>query len=830
MRTPGESAPSREEESRALEGSSGAARVREVPERFATRSVNRLATSFATAFALAAILAALLGIFGLETVSTFRAYAAAESRWSRAEASSLLVLAGYLDSSDEKDHEKFLASQEIPKAFHRALDELERPVIEPGPAAEALVASGCHPDEVDGMVSVLTHLENFGEAEPGLSLCRELTVLGQEIAALGEQIREEVASHRLDAARRLARQQEIESLGARLSNVSERFTAQVGLATRGVRRRLAAALVVLMLLTTGLAISVSVRVARLLRSRQHDLEASERRYRLLFERNLAGLYRATLDGRILECNSALARILGRPTREEVLELNMHELYLDSEDREVTIATLLQQKFLVNYEIGLRRRDGSPVWVLVNESLLEEETGGPVLEGSLIDITDRKRAEEESHHQAHHDALTDLPNRVLFHDRLSLAILHAHRRKQSLAVMFIDLDHFKNVNDTLGHSSGDEVLVAVAERLRGCLREEDTVARVGGDEFLLLLTGITREGDVAGMARKILKVLAEPFTLKKRELFLSASIGVGLYPNDGTDAETLVANVDTAMYRAKEAGRNNYQFFTPHMQEASQERAHLESGLRRALPRREFALHYQPVLELASRRVLGLEALVRWNHPERGLLGPKEFIGLAEDAGLIVSIGDWILHKACEEARRLQLGAFPELRMSVNLSPRQFHDKDLVWTVQRILAETGLPPTSLELEITEGIAMQDLSLTMEVLGELTRMGIQISVDDFGTGHSSLNYLKHFPIHRLKIDRSFVAGMTRDDRDRSIVAAIVSMAHNLSLRVTGEGVETTAQAEMLAALGCDDVQGFLFAPPLPEASLEERLAAVSRATLA
>ncbi len=775
-------------------------------------------------FALATTVAMILGILGLDTLATFRAYAAAESRWSREEAASLLALYRYLDSADEKDHQLFLGSQEIPKAFHHALRELDGPVIEPRPAAEALLAARSHPDEVDGMVSVFARMRSLDDVARGLAIWRQSDALGEEIVALGERIRGDFASHRIDATRRSAYQAEIEQIGARLSETSERFTAQVGSTTRRLRRLLVATLVALTLLAMAFAVSVSVHVARLLRKRERDLAVSERRYRLLFERNLAGLYRATLDGRILECNSAFARTLGYPSREEILQLNMHELYLDPDDREVTIATLLQQKFLVNYEIGLRRRDGSPVWVLVNESLLDDETGGPVLEGSLIDITDRKRAEEESHHQAYHDALTDLPNRALFHDRLSLAILHAHRRKQSLAVMFIDLDHFKNVNDTLGHSAGDEVLVAVADRLKACLREEDTVARVGGDEFLLLLTGIARESDVAGMSRKILKVLADPFALKKRELFLSASIGVGLYPNDGTDAETLVANVDTAMYRAKEAGRNNFQFFTPHMQEASQERAHLESGLRRALPRREFALHYQPVIDLASRRVLGLEALVRWNHPERGLLGPKEFISLAEDAGLIVSIGDWILHKACEEARRLQAGAFPDLRMSVNLSPRQFQDKDLVWTVQRALTETGLQPTSLELEITEGIAMQNLSLTMEVLGELSRTGIQISVDDFGTGHSSLSYLKHFPIHRLKIDRSFVAGMTRDDRDRSIVAAIVSMAHNLSLRVTAEGVETAAQAELLASLGCDDVQGFLFAPPLPEASLEERLLAV------
>jgi len=798
-----------------------------VLEARATQSINRTVVLLVVLFALASTVATTLGVLGLHTLSTFRAYAAAEGRWSREEEAGLIALLRYLDSADEKDHQRFLASQDVPRAFHRALSELDRPSVQPGPAAEALLAARSHPEEVDGMVSVFSHLRNFEDLARGLAVWRQADALGEEVEALGERIRDDVVTRRLDAARRSSHQREIELLGSRISETSERFATEVASTTRRFRRRLVATLVVLSVLAIAIAAVVSARVARLLRKRARYLAESGRRYRLLFERNLAGLYRSTLDGRILECNSALARILGYPSREDVLALNMHELHLDPEDREVTLAALLQQKFLVNYEIGLRRRDGSPVWVLVNESLLEDDAGGSILEGSLIDITERKRAEEQSHHQAYHDALTDLPNRILFHDRLSLAILHAHRRKQILAVMFIDLDHFKNVNDTLGHSSGDEVLVAVAERLKSCLREEDTVARVGGDEFLVLLSGITRDSDVGAMARKLLKILAEPFTLKTRELFLSASIGVGLYPNDGTDAETLVANVDTAMYRAKEAGRNNFQFFTPHMQEASQERAHLESGLRRALPREEFTLHYQPILEMTSRRVLGVEALVRWNHPERGLLGPKEFIGLAEDVGLIVAIGEWILRRACQEAMRLRAGDFPDLRVAVNLSPRQFQDKDLVWTVQRVLAETGLPPACLDLEITETIAMQNLSLTGEVLGELSRMGIHISMDDFGTGHSSLNYLKHFPIHRLKIDRSFVAGMTRDDRDRSIVAAIISMAHNLSLRVTAEGVEASAQAEMLAALGCDDVQGFLFAPPLPEPLLAERLMAVDGA---
>jgi EAL domain-containing protein (putative c-di-GMP-specific phosphodiesterase class I) len=321
-----------------------------------------------------------------------------------------------------------------------------------------------------------------------------------------------------------------------------------------------------------------------------------------------------------------------------------------------------------------------------------------------------------------------------------------------------------------------------------------------------------------MARKILQVLSEPFVIQKRELFIEASIGIGLYPADGKDAEMLVANVDTAMYRAKETGRNSFQFFTRRMQEQSQERAAMESGLRRALPREEFVLHYQPILRLATRVPIGVEALVRWMHPEKGILAPREFIPLAEDAGLITRVGEWVLRRACEQARSWQVRGVPKLRVSVNVSAHQFQQREFAAAVRRIVEETGLPPASLDLEITESVAMRDLAHTGRMLTELTDFGVQISMDDFGTGHSSLNYLKHFPIRRLKIDQSFVAGMARHEKDKAIVATIISIAGNLGLDVTAEGVETEEQAALLAGMGCPDVQGFLFGRPVPAEQLE------------
>jgi len=552
------------------------------------------------------------------------------------------------------------------------------------------------------------------------------------------------------------------------------------------------------------------------------MRASERRYRLLFERGLAGVYRMTADGFIVECNPAFASLLGYASPGEVRGLGPVELFANPTERQVGLERLRAQRTAVNQEVWMRRRDGTSVWVLLNESLVEEAGAPPIVDGSLIDITDRKLAEERSWQMAHHDSLTSLPNRALFNDRLELAIQRARRDRQRLAVMFLDLDDFKHVNDTLGHSAGDELLVQVAGRLKHILRGEDTVARLGGDEFLLLLTGVRDSAGVGVMAQKVLAVFESPFLVKKRELFLSASLGVALYPEDGSDPEVLLANVDTAMYRAKKTGRNNFQFFTAEMQRHAQERALLASGLRRALPRGEFVLHYQPIRELGSGRIVGLEALVRWQHPDHGLLPPGNFIALAEDVGLIVPLGAWVLQRACERTRAWREQNLGNLTIAVNLSARQVQNEEFARQVGQILRETGLPPTALDLEITESTAMQNVEATAQVLGQLSALGVRISIDDFGIGHSSLSYLKHFPINRLKIDRSFIEGMTRDTRDRAIVAGVLSIAHNLGVKVVAEGVETREQASILADLGCDEVQGFFFGVPVPESQVEKLLA--------
>lgn len=573
----------------------------------------------------------------------------------------------------------------------------------------------------------------------------------------------------------------------------------------------------------------NARLEGIVKERTLKLEESEAKSRSIVESASDGVIVIDERGTIETFNPGAQRIFGS-SPEETIGRNVTMLMpsLHHEHTGGDFGTFLQsgEKNVsgVDREVEGRRKDGSafPLEISVNEV---QFGGRRLFTGVLRDITERKQTEERLKYLAHYDSVTGLPNRVLFMDRLSQTLARFPWHSRGAAVAFLDLDRFKPINDTLGHEAGDALLKEVAQRLTNCLRTGDTVGRMGGDEFTIILADLAHPDDVLGLCQTIIASFSAPFVIGGRELFVTASIGVSVFPVDGQDCDTLLKNADAAMYRAKELGRNNCQLYSPDMNAKALSHLEMQSHLRQALERKQLLLHYQPVVDLQTKRIIGMEALVRWQHPEKGLVLPAEFIPMAEETGLIAPIGEWVLWEACRQLKAWQTAGFPINRVSVNLSARQFQQPTLVGMLKGIVHETGIDPHALELEMTESM-MQNQDKAIRVLEELHALGIQISIDDFGTGYSSLNYLKRFPIQRLKIDRSFVGDISKDPDDAAIVTAIVTLAHSLRLKVVAEGVETQEQLDFLLALHCDEIQGYLFSRPLSASDATQRLAASRR----
>ena len=556
--------------------------------------------------------------------------------------------------------------------------------------------------------------------------------------------------------------------------VAMTIAAWITQAQRGSQPRLQLATLVLGL--TGLFLGAVVTERQ---QGEQSIRASETRYRLLFERNLAGVFRTTISGQFLECNPAAAQLFGYESPQQVLSLPALNLYDGASDREALLAKLKSEKFLTNYTLKLRRKNGDPVWAMLNVSLVQSGHGEEeILEGTLVDITERKLAEERIESLAYYDTLTALPNRLLLLDRLSQGLAAARRQDQKLALLFFDLDRFKNINDSLGHSIGDVLLQEVATRLKACTREQDTVARLGGDEFLIVLNGVTDVSHVAVAAERFMDTMLAEFVIQGHSLSVGCSIGISIFPDHGADTETLIKHADAAMYCAKDRGRNNFQFFTPDMNQQAVERLTLENGLRVALEKEQFFLAYQPQLDLVSGKIIGLEALLRWRHPEMGLIPPDRFIRIAENSGLILPVGEWVLRTACSQARDWQRDLLWEVPVAVNVSAVQFRHEHFCERVRTILEETGLAPRRLELEMTESLLLANADITLSVLQRLKSMGLTLTIDDFGTGYSSLSYLKRFPVSKLKIDRSFIRDVAVNSDDAAITTAIISMAKSLN----------------------------------------------------
>ncbi|MBZ2208860.1 EAL domain-containing protein [Massilia soli] len=555
-----------------------------------------------------------------------------------------------------------------------------------------------------------------------------------------------------------------------------------------------------------------------LRQLNSHLEESESRYRTLVELMPDAIWIHT-GGRIVFMNPAAQQLFGASTPEQLLGSEAIDLipedFRDPMARAIfgDLAAAQQQP---RCALRVTRVDGSLVDVEFFGCAIRFNDAESVL-SVAHDVTERRQHEMAIEHQATHDLLTGLPNRALFLDRLSLAIRRAGRSGEKLAVMFVDLDKFKSINDTLGHSAGDDLLRMVATHLGQCVRGSDTVARLGGDEFVLLLDNPLGDTTPAMIAERIAQRLGQPVMLGGQEHVVTGSIGISIYPEDGTKAEALLRQADIAMYRAKEGGRNSFQFFTQEMQNRLDARMALEQGLHRALQRDEFVLHFQPQVDLRSGRIVGMEALVRWQSPELGLVPPMQFIPVAEESNLINAIGQWVLNKACATLRGWLDAGVPVVPIAVNVAASQFSDQEMDELVRSTLERHRVAPELLELELTESLSMVDPEASIALMHRLKATGIGMSIDDFGTGYSNLSYLKRFPVDKLKIDQSFTRGLTSNPEDRSIVTAVIRMAHSLGLRAIAEGVETDGQLRLLAAEGCDEIQGYYFSRPVPEQAM-------------
>ncbi|MBC2582932.1 EAL domain-containing protein [Clostridium sp. DJ247] len=554
------------------------------------------------------------------------------------------------------------------------------------------------------------------------------------------------------------------------------------------------------------------RLNRLIRARNTEkiLQQSEAFARSIIDHAVEGIVTIDIEGIIRYVNPSVEKIFDYTSKDIVGEsisiifpkLSYNDLiYLEAEEKFIN----------TNREVIGHKKDCStiPIELTISKFNVDEK---PYFTMMMRDITERKRYEETIKYQAFYDSLTGLPNRLLLKERIAIEISRYKQTNEKLVVMFLDLDRFKLINDTLGHDIGDKLLEEVAKKLKGCISGDATIARIGGDEFVILLPGLIHEENVGQVANRILQVIRQPIIIENHELYLTISIGVAIYPDDGEDGEALLTNADVAMYRAKEHGKNNFHLYTAALNAKALERLTLENSLRRALEYKEFVVHYQPKVNAKTEEIIGMEALIRWQHPNWGLVSPLKFIPIAEETGLIVPIGEWVLYTACAHNKSLQNVGFPPVTVAVNLSSRQFELQDLTKIVLKVLEETGLEPQYLELEITESIAMQNIEHTLKTISKLRAIGVKFSIDDFGTGYSSLSQLNNFAVNKLKIDKSFVEKVGGNEDNSIIASTVLALGKSLELIVVAEGVENQEQVNFFKQNNCDEMQGYFFGKPM------------------
>ena len=816
----------------------------------------------AIVLAFSAAIVCLVLVIGLtfNLAAGVRGYIRGEGLWSKGQKDGVYWLTRYLRTQDGQDYQRYLDSMRLPLGDRQARIEMIKPDYDPEVVLRGFLDGGNSAEDIPYMVSLFRHFGYTAPFTPAIAVWSEADRYLLRLLDCGQEVHLAISSGQLTRERQDQLLARLDQINANLTRLENQFSADFGDAAHDVRKTMASVILIsaALLLLGGLL--VSWRIARgiedgirrlrdgallvaagrldhqikvrsgdelgqlaaifndMVRQRRHAEEelrgATEFRERVMHSATNA-IYVLDLHGRFTMANPRTSEISGYGGQ-QLIGTSYSALIAPElvEDMAGKFSDILHKGVsLRGEETDIVRADGSRLTIAFSAGPLYKDGKVSAVVGTAEDITERKRAEAYIRHTAQHDALTGLPNRALLLDRLDMAMRQSRRHHSQVAVLMIDLDHFKQINDTLGHQFGDKLLLHVSEHLKNSIRDIDTVARLGGDEFVIVLTEVESRERLAPAIAKITEAISTPVTIEGHELLVTPSIGGCFYPQDGTDTSSLLKHADAAMYHAKAAGRSNIQWFTAAMQQETVDRLELGSALRRAVDNQELTLHYQPEIDLRTGRMVGMEALARWKHPERGYIAPSRFISVAEETGQIIPLGEWVLHTACREAVRIQRHTGQPLVLAVNVSPRQFQQPDWLQVVQAALQRSGLAPQHLELEITESMLMRNPEESAALLQRLRALGVTMVIDDFGTGYSSLSYLTRFPIDKIKIDHSFVRDLASDATDAAIIKAIIAMARSLNIRVIAEGVENQAQQTFLRERGCDEAQGFYYSAAVP-----------------